>query len=681
MPNHLQDTTSPYLQQHANNPVEWYAWGDAALQRARDEGKPILLSIGYSACHWCHVMAHESFENPAIAAVMNEHFINIKVDREERPDLDKIYQLAQQVLTQHAGGWPLTMFLSHLTQQPFFGGTYFPPQTRHGLPGFGELLVRVAQYYREHQADIEQQYAALQTVFADLQPEPHTQGELHAAPLTQARAELQERFDAQFGGFGSAPKFPQARSLDFLLRQWRASSGNEQPDLHALLMCALTLTRMAEGGVYDQLGGGFFRYSVDQYWMIPHFEKMLYDNAELLRVYAQAAVATGDPLFRRITRETTNWILRDMRAPQGAFWSTLDADSEGHEGRYYVWNPQQTTQALSTEEQAVFSQRFGLDDAANFDGQWHLHSYRSSDDIGKELGITADQVEHELQHARRKLLAARAQRIAPGLDNKILTAWNGLAIAALAQAARALHEPLFADAACAAMDQLRSHAWRDGRLYAVQAGGLTQFPAYLDDHAYLLDACIELLQTRWRSSDLEFAQALAENLLQHFADDERGGFYFTANDHEQLIHRPKSFADDATPAGNALAAVALQRLGWLLGEERYLQAAERTLRADWAALEHHPAAHATLLVALEELLHPLQLILIRGAQQEVNEWQQELNKLYQPRRLMFGIPADVQLPATLQTKATQQTTVAYVCQGTTCSAPVNSLAALIAATR
>ena len=681
MSNRLQHSTSPYLLQHASNPVDWYPWGAEALQRARKEGKPILLSIGYSACHWCHVMAHESFENPAIAAVMNEHFINIKVDREERPDLDRIYQLAQQVLTQHAGGWPLTMFLSHLSHQPFFGGTYFPPQARHGLPGFSDLLARIAQYYHEHQYDIEQQKAALQQVFADLQPEPHRHGELNVQPIVQARAELQTRFDSQFGGFGTAPKFPQARALEFLLRHWRASSGDEQPDLHALYMCALTLTRMAEGGICDQLAGGFFRYSVDQYWMIPHFEKMLYDNAELLRVYAQAAVATGDPLFRRIARETAGWMLRDMRCADGAFWSTLDADSEGHEGRYYVWDRQQVATALTADEQAAFIRRFGLDGGPNFDGQWHLHCHRSIDDIGAELGAPADAVEHELQHARHKLMTVRARRVAPGLDNKILTAWNGLTISALAQAARALHEPSFADAACAALDQLRNHSWRSGRLYAVQAGGVTQFPAYLDDHAFLLDAIVELLQTRWRSDDLDFARQLAEVLLGSFADAERGGFYFTAHDHEQLIHRPRSFSDDATPSGNALAALALQRLGWLLGESRYLDAVENTLRADWAALEHHPSAHATLLMALEEFLNPPQLLVIRGAAQEVEEWQQELNKLYQPRRMVFAIPNDAELPETLRTKAVQPTTVAYVCQGTSCSAPVNSLASLIAVTR
>jgi len=690
MRNHLHDATSPYLRQHAQNPVAWYPWGEAALQRARDEGKPILLSIGYSACHWCHVMAHESFEDPEIAALMNEHFINIKVDREERPDLDKIYQLAQQVLTQHGGGWPLTMFLSHTNQQPFFGGTYFPPRARQGAPGFIDLLPRIAQYYREHQSEIERQQQALQSIFNDLQPEPHLHGELTAQPLAQARHELQEKFDTQFGGFGIAPKFPHARSLELLLRIWRTSSGDEQPDLHALFMCALTLTRMAEGGVYDQLGGGFFRYSTDQYWMIPHFEKMLYDNAELLRVYAQAGIASGDPLFKRVARETAAWMLRDMRSSQAAFWSTLDADSEGQEGRYYLWEPQQIRAALSGIEYEVFIRRFGLDREANFidphatqvgQATWHLHSYRSFDDIGAELSISADDAHHESQHAQHKLLALRNKRVKPALDDKILTAWNALAISALAQTARALDESKLADAAFAAFDQLRMHAWRDGQLYAVQAGGVTQFPAYLDDYAYLLDACIELLQTRWRSEDLRFATELADALLNNFLDAERGGFYFTADHHEALIHRAKSFADDAIPAGNAIAALALQRLGWLIGEPRYLAAAEQTLRADWPALQDHPSAHATLLMVLDEYLQPPQIIVVRGRADEVTEWQQALHKLYQPRRLTFGIDKNAVLPEALAGKAAQADTVAYVCKGTACEPPVNSLAALIALTR
>jgi uncharacterized protein YyaL (SSP411 family) len=354
-----------------------------------------------------------------------------------------------------------------------------------------------------------------------------------------------------------------------------------------------------------------------------------------------------------------------------------------------VWNPQQIRAVLSGVEHDVLVRRYGLDGPGNFvdphaetpEAQWHLHSYRSFDDIANELSISADDAEHELQHARHKLLAVRTQRVAPALDNKILTAWNALTISALAQTSRALQEPRLADAACAALDQIRQFAWRDSQLYAVQAGGLTQFPAYLDDYAYLLDACIEVLQTRWRSEDLNFACALADVLLTRFADSERGGFYFTANDHEALIHRPKSFADEATPSGNAVAALALQRLGWLLGDTRYLHAAEQTLRADWPALQDHPSAHATLLMALDEYLHPPQLVIIRGHDNEVSEWQLELNKLYQPRRLVFGINRDAVLPEVLAAKATQSNTVAYVCRGTTCDPPVTALAALIALTR
>ena len=676
--NLLQHSTSPYLRQHAQNPVHWHPWGEHALQLARDAGKPILLSIGYAACHWCHVMAHESFEDETTAALMNELFVNIKVDREERPDLDKIYQLAQQILTQHTGGWPLTIFLTHDTQQPFFGGTYFPPQPRHGLPGFQELLQRVAQYYREQQPQIRQQQTALMQVFNDLQASIPFEDSLDASPLHTARAKLHEQFDSEFGGFGGAPKFLHPRTLEFLLRHWRASSGAEQPDLHALYMCALTLTRMAEGGIYDQLGGGFFRYSVDKYWMIPHFEKMLYDNAELLRIYAQAAIATGDPLFKRITHETAQWVLRDLRTPQGSFWAALDADSEGHEGRYYVWDQAQLMRLLTTNEYAVLSHRYGLDAAPNFEQHWHLHSFRSIDDTAKALNMTHADVEHELQHARHKLLALRAQRTTPGLDDNILTSWNALLIAGLCHAARCLDDPTLINAACIATDQLRQSVWREGRLYAVYAGGKTQHPAYLDDHAFLLAALLELLQTRWRSSDLTWAIELAEILLERFSDEERGGFYFTANDHETLIHRSKTFVDEAIPSGNAIAAQSLFRLGYLLGESRYIQAAERTLRADWTSVQDHPSSHASLLIALSEYLQAPQLIIIRGVSEEALEWQRSLNQLYKPDRLVFAIPLEAELPSNLASKTAAEQTRAYVCQGTQCGAPVHSLEALIA---
>ncbi len=392
--NALAEETSLYLRQHADNPVDWHPWGPAALELARRLDKPILLSIGYSACHWCHVMAHESFEDPATAALMNAGFVNIKVDREERPDLDRIYQTAHQVMNQAGGGWPLTMFLAPDTQRPFFSGTYFPPEQRYGMPAFRTVLEKVTEFYRTRRGDLQQFGDKLLDVLGQLQPPRDTSPDaLSREPLLGLRATLQREFDGQFGGFGEAPKFPQPMNLELLLRLWRSSATGDEPDLQALYMATLTLTRMAEGGLNDQLGGGFCRYSVDPYWMIPHFEKMLYDNAQLLGVYAQAAVATGEPLFRRVAAETADWMQRELGAPQGGFYSTLDADSEGHEGRFYAWTPEQVRDLLEPGQYEVFARRFGLDREANFEGAWHLHSFRSTADIARDLSLDEAAVE------------------------------------------------------------------------------------------------------------------------------------------------------------------------------------------------------------------------------------------------------------------------------------------------
>jgi uncharacterized protein YyaL (SSP411 family) len=675
--NRLANESSPYLLQHAGNQVDWHPWDDTALELARREGKPILLSIGYSACHWCHVMAHESFEDDATAALMNELFVNIKVDREERPDLDRIYQLAHQMLTQRGGGWPLTMFLSPKDQRPFFGGTYFPREPRFGMPPFGDILRRVAEFYHTRSADIAQQAQALQLAFQEMLPPPATADTtLTTAPLAAGRDALARDFDGEFGGFGGAPKFPHPGNIDFLLRTWRDTAASDEPDLHSLYMATLTLTRMAEGGLYDQLAGGFSRYSVDQYWMIPHFEKMLYDNAQLLRLYAQATRATGDALFERIARETADWILRDMRAPEGAYWSTLDADSEGHEGKFYVWDADAVRRLVSEDEYAAFARRFGLDRTPNFEGEWHLHVYRSLEDVGIDLGLDTNEARAAVDRARAKLLEVRNARIWPSRDEKILTSWNGLTIGALAVTARSLQRPDLAAAATDAIDFIRNQLWRDGRLLAVHKDGRSRFPAYLDDYAFLLDGVLESLETTWRSRDLGFATALADALLAHFEDREGGGFFFTADDHEALIHRSKSFQDEAVPAGNALAARALTRLGLLLGETRYLDAAARTLRAAWAPLERYPHAHAAMLVALREHLDPPEIVIIRGA--AAGAWRDALARAYAPQRLVFAIPADAtDLPAALADKKPSATTVAYICRGMTCSAPVKTLEALL----
>jgi hypothetical protein len=677
--NALASETSPYLRQHAANPVNWYPWGEEALELARRLDKPILLSVGYSACHWCHVMAHESFEDEATAARMNELFVNIKVDREERPDLDRIYQTAHQVMNQAGGGWPLTVFLEPDSHRPFFSGTYFPKEQRYGMPSFTTVLEKVAEYYRQRRKDLRDYGDKLVTVLDQLQPPPDAGAEpLSREPLNLARATLEREFDGRFGGFGDAPKFPHPTNLEFLLRTWRATAAGADPDLQALYMATLTLTRMAEGGIYDQVGGGFCRYSVDPYWMIPHFEKMLYDNAQLLGVYAQAAVATGEPLFRRIATETADWMLRDLRAPGGAFHSTLDADSEGHEGRFYAWTPGEVRELLTPEQYAVVERRFGLDREANFEGAWHLHVYRAIEDIATDLGIDAAAATARLDEGRATLLAARNKRVWPGLDDKILTSWNGLAISGLARASRALARDDYADAALRAARFLRERCWQDGRLLAVHAGGESRFPAYLDDYAALAWGLLDLLEARWDAAMLDWAIALAEVMLHRFADDAAGGFFFTADDHEALIVRPKTFSDDATPAGNGLAARVLLRLGYLLAEPRYLDAAEGTLRAARAAVERYPHGHGSLLLALEELTAPPALLVLRGPAADLDTWRDEIDKLFDPRRMVVAIPGDAQgLPPALADKRPLGDVVAYVCRGMTCSAPVRTLGGLL----
>src|SRR5512141_1289334 len=529
MSNRLAEETSPYLRQHATNPVDWYPWGEEALARARAENKPILLSIGYSACHWCHVMAHESFEDPVTAEVMNRLFVNVKVDREERPDLDRIYQTAHQVLNQAGGGWPLTVFLAPQTQRPFFTGTYFPNEPRHGMPPFKLVLERVAEFYRTREAELQDHGDKLVTVLGDLLPPPDRgSAPLSRAVLATAREALQREFDGRFGGFGQAPKFPHPMNMEFLLRTWRATAQADEPDLQALYMTTLTLTRMAEGGLYDQLGGGFCRYSVDPYWMIPHFEKMLYDNGQLLTVAAQSAVATGEELFRRVTAETSDWMLREMEQPAGGFYSTLDADSEGHEGKFYAWDRDEVQNLLEPDEFAVFAARFGLDRAPNFEGRWHLHGFKAMAEVATELGLREDAAGALLDKARAKLLDFRNGRVWPARDEKIITGWNGLAIAGLAAASRALGVPQYGDAAVRAMDFLHAHAWYQSRLLAVYKDGRSRFPAYLDDHAVLAWGLTELLQARWSDTALGWAVELAEVMLRHFEDRDSGGFYFTA---------------------------------------------------------------------------------------------------------------------------------------------------------
>ena len=670
--NRLANATSPYLRQHAHNPVDWWPWCAEALERARQEDRPILLSIGYSACHWCHVMAHESFEDPATAALMNRLYVNIKVDREERTDLDRIYQSAHQLLARRPGGWPLTLFLTPDDQTPFFTGTYFPNEPRHGLPAFRNLLVQIEAAYRSQPGPIREQNQAVREALAELNPSPDTDADLDDSPLEQAQRQLADSFDHRDGGFGRAPKFPQCGSLELLLRHWAASAARGAPDGAALHRATHTLERMILGGINDQLGGGFCRYSVDDRWMIPHFEKMLYDNGPLLALCCDAWRATGRELFRDAGRATAAWVMREMQAPEGGYWSSLDADSEGEEGRFYVWEPGQMRDLLGADEYPLFAARFGLDRPANFEGRWHLHVQRDLPSLAREHGLDEAQVAVRLEQARTRLLAARAERPRPARDEKILTSWNALMIKGMARAARVLGRTDCLDSAERALRFIRAHLWRDGRLLAAHTDGNGHLMAYLDDYAYLLDALLELLQTRWARPDLDLAVALAEALLTHFMDP-AGGFYFTAHDHEPLIHRPKPLGDDSMPSGNGIAAHALLRLGHLLGEIRYRDAAERTLRLAEPHLRQYPQAHAALLIALEEWLSPSTTLVIRADPADFAIWRAAVPSDLAPRRLMLLVPASEQtLPGLLGERPVRPGGVAYLCSGTHCAPPLTS---------
>lgn len=678
MPNHLSDETSPYLLQHVNNPVDWYPWNQTTLQLAREQNKPILLSIGYSACHWCHVMAHESFDNHDIAKIMNALFINIKVDREERPDLDKIYQSAHQLLNQRGGGWPLTVFLTPDDHVPFFAGTYFPPEPRHGMPGFTDVLQHIASIYAQHPEELQQQNQQLRTALNELNTgdEQHD-ANLNSTPLDQARLQLASQYDATWGGFGSAPKFPHPTNLERLLRHWSGSRTAEQADAQAFNMVNTTLHAMASGGIYDQLGGGFFRYSVDEKWHIPHFEKMLYDNGPLLALYADAWQATGQKVFKRIVMETAHWVMREMQSDEGGYFSTLDADSEGEEGRFYTWTAEQIKKTLPAALAEIVQHVYGLNQPANFEGCWHLVVTNPIESFPSESEI--ELTKQDFATARELLLTVREQRIRPARDEKILTAWNGLMIKGMAKAGRLTQTADFTESAQRAIDFLRQHVFRNLRLDAVYQGGSSKLMAYLDDYVFLIDGLLESLQSSWRTQDLEFAISLADSLLEYFEDKQNGGFFFTAHDHEELIQRPKPMMDEAIPAGNGIAAQVLLRLGHLLGEPRYLDAARNTLLAAWNNISQYPYAHCALLTALEEYLYPGEFIILRGEAENMQAWLDVAYKAYQPGRMIYAIPAKEQsLPGLLDERIAGKEVMAYCCKGMTCQQPVSDLDQFIA---
>ncbi len=672
MPNHLATETSPYLRQHADNPVDWWPWSDDALATARRENKPILLSIGYSACHWCHVMAHESFEDAATAALMNTLFVNIKVDREERPDIDKVYQLAHQALARRGGGWPLTMFLTPDDLLPFYAGTYFPKTPRHNMPAFAQVLQGVRRWFDEKPDEVRAQNSSLAGFLAEHGRDAAHADALDDAPIRLALERIAGSFDEENGGRAGAPKFPHASEIELLLHHSR------DPHATTRTMAYLTLERMALRGLDDHLGGGFFRYCVDARWEIPHFEKMLYDNAQLLPLYAEAAIMLDAPDFARPAEACAEWVAREMIAPSGGFYSALDADSEGEEGRYYLWQRDEIHALLDADEFAVVALRYGLDLAPNFENEaWHLVVASRFDEIAARLSLATADVRRHLGNAIGKLLAARNRRTRPALDDKILTAWNALMIGGVARSARVHPDrPLLAEAE-RALDFLHANLWRDHRLFACHADGIAKFPAYLDDHAFLLDALLAMLQLRWNRRDLDWAIALADTLLDRFEDHEHGGFFFTAHDAEALPQRPKPWMDESLPSGNGIAARALLKLGHLLGETRYLDAAERTLRAAWPTLSQYPEGCCSLLLALDEFLRPRTHVVLRVDEDEAGRWRDVLDNTGGALVDVYSIPPTASpLPMTLGAQAHRAGGIAYVCRGTQCLPPATTPDAL-----
>ncbi|MEO7149882.1 MAG: thioredoxin domain-containing protein [Rhodanobacteraceae bacterium] len=684
MRNRLVESSSPYLRQHAGNPVHWQPWDATALEHARQTDTPILLSIGYSACHWCHVMAHESFEDTAIAGVMNESFVNIKLDREQRPDLDRVYQLAHQALSGRGGGWPLTVFLDPQDLTPFFVGTYFPPASRHGLPGFAGLLQKVRAYYDTHRDELREQNTRLREWLS--RAEESASGEVPSLSIIDVALErMAARFDPDNGGSLGAPKFPHAGELELLLD----SAQSMTPHVHdAAHMARLTLKALAARGLQDHLGGGFFRYCVDAQWTIPHFEKMLYDNAQLLPVFARVAKRFEDTASAQSATGIVDWLRREMTASDGAFFSALDADSDGEEGKFYVWTREEIRTALSTEEFAAVETGYGLDAPPNFESHaWHLVKAVTLERIASTLERSTETTQRLLAAARGKLFDARAKRMRPATDDKILTSWNALTIAGLARAARTLDKPEFIADADHALRALRDGAWIDSALYASVVGEISRIPGFLDDHAFLLEALLEMLQYRWRDADLAWALALADALLEKFQDPQHGGFWFSADEHATPLQRSKTFTDDSLPSGNAVAARALLRLGHLLGETRYLDAAERTLRASHEALEKYPDACPTLLRGLRDFHAPRMQIVVRCDAGKEQVWRDALrtgmeSATDRDRSDTYVIPDDARsLPGLLAKRKPRKSGVAYVCEGVSCRAPVTSTRKLTAMLR
>jgi len=686
--NRLIHETSPYLLQHAHNPVDWYPWGEEAFQKARSENKLILLSVGYSACHWCHVMERESFENKDIAAIMNQHFVSIKVDREERPDVDGIYMQAVQALTGQ-GGWPMTVFLTP-NGRPFYGGTYFPPRDRrYGgqvVPGFPRILLSMADAYENRREEVEEQANQIAEHLQQRSGSPFRHkgttpgGTVPLELLNTASKALAADFDPEHGGFGSAPKFPNTMSLELLLRisLHRLGQITSKPTRPELEIVETTLQHMANGGIYDQLGGGFHRYAVDTEWLVPHFEKMLYDNALLSRIYLHTYLVTNNPFYERIVEETLNYVIREMTSPEGGFYSTQDADSEGEEGKFFVWTPAEIEKALLPEDAPLFMQYYDVTSRGNFEGKNILHVEQDAQQVADDAHISLEELQASLQRSRKMLFKVREQRIRPGRDEKILTSWNGLMLRSFAEAGRYLNRPDYLNIAIANAEFLLRTVRPEGRLLRTYKDGRAHLKGYLEDYAFLADGLLALYEASFDPRWFAEARRLMDEAIQLFADEQNGGFFDTGSDHEALLSRPKEIMDNALPAGNSVATDVLLRLATFTGEDSYRQRAENYLHPLTDILIQHPQAFSHVLNALDFALSPVKEFAIMGDPHEADTRAllEVINNRYLPNSVLAcAAPNDTeaaQVVPLLESRPLKDgKATAYVCQNFVCAAPVN----------
>lgn len=675
--NHLINETSPYLLQHAHNPVDWYAWGPEAIQRAHTENKPILLSIGYSACHWCHVMEHESFENPTTAALMNQNFVNIKVDREERPDLDSVYMEAVQAMTGR-GGWPMTVFLTP-DGVPFYAGTYFPPDNRYGsqMPGFPQVLLALAQAWQERPDDIAHNATQIKAVLESSMNIGGTTGnELNVGLLETAWKILANQLDQKRGGLNGAPKFPQPMLLDFTLRYYQHS---RQPLV--LNWLELTLHKMANGGMYDQLGGGFHRYSTDAVWLVPHFEKMLYDNAQLALTYLQAFQLTKNVFYKQIAVETLNYVKREMLSPEGGFYSTQDADSEGEEGKFFVWSKTEIEKALG-EMAPAFLSYYGVTDKGNFEGHNILNVARGLDDVAAELKISPTELKKSLEQGRAQLFELREQRIKPGRDEKMLTAWNGMMLKSFAYASRVLNRVDYREVAIKNAEFVLDRLEHDGKLLRTYKDGQAKLNGYLEDYSNFTAGLLALYEATFDLKWLQEARRLTDAMLERYWDDSINGFYDTANDHETLVVRPRSYFDNAVPSGQSVATDVLLHLALLVNDNQHYQAKAHTVLDQFGlTAAEHPSGFGRLLTSLDFYLSSPYEIVIVGEQNTpgVQSLLDVIYSAYLPNKVvMLGTPAlkaeqVVQYPLLQERFQQNGQATAYVCENYVCQRPVTSV--------